>query len=351
MQTLTLLKSQDLLWATCSLAGAILIAMMLHSLAFSLLARMAHSQMHRIVIQTLRAPARWIITFAALVLAVPIMPLPWTVLGPLKHTVVLALIACCAWLALELTNLLEASIAQRYRRKMEESLAARSVRTQILVIQRIVILLIAVLGVAAMLLTFPSIWHIGAGLFASAGLAGIAIGAAARPTLSNLLAGVQIAFSDLIHVDDVVIVEGEWGRIDEIRTTCVLLRLGDERRMIVPLGYFMDHSFQDWTRTASDLLGMVFLYVDYSVPLDDLRDELQRVLKASTLWNGRVCNLQVTNTSERVMELRVTVSASDAGKCWDLRCLLREKLIAFLNRYHPDCLPKVRSEAPVSALV
>ncbi len=200
------------------------------------------------------------------------------------------------------------------------------------------------LAVAAMLMTFEGIEQLGKGLLASAGIAGVVIGFAAQRTLGTFVAGMQIAFTQPIRVDDVVIVEGEWGRIEEITLTYVVVKIWDLRRLILPINYFIEKPFQNWTRVSADILGTVFLYVDYTVPLEAIRQELTRLLKDHKLWDGKVNVVQVTNATERTVEVRLLVSAKDAGSAWDLRCDLREKMIDFLQREYPDALPRIRAE-------
>jgi small-conductance mechanosensitive channel len=218
------------------------------------------------------------------------------------------------------------------------------VRTQVQVLRRITVALILIIALALMLMTFPNIRNVGASLFASAGVAGLIAGLAARPALSNLIAGLQLALTEPIRLEDQVIVEGEFGFVEEIGTTYVVVRTWDQRRLIVPLSYFIERPFQNWTRTASGLLGTVFLYTDYTVPVEEVRQELQRVLAASDLWDGKTGILQVTNLTDRSMELRVLLAAADPGHLWDLRCHVREKLTQFLQARYPQCLPRMRAE-------
>jgi small-conductance mechanosensitive channel len=195
-----------------------------------------------------------------------------------------------------------------------------------------------------MLMTFPEIRELGGSVLASAGLAGLVGGIAMRPTISNLIAGLQIAVTQPIRIEDVVIVEGDWGWIEEILTTYVVVRTWDLRRLIVPLSYFIDHVFQNWTRRTADLLAYVYIYCDYSVPVEELRTEFRRLVESSPLWNQQVCVLQVTDASERTMQVRALTSASDSSKAWDLRCYVRENLIRFLQQKYPESLPKTRAE-------
>jgi small-conductance mechanosensitive channel len=191
---------------------------------------------------------------------------------------------------------------------------------------------------------FEQVRGLGTSVLASAGVLGIVIGFAAQRTIANLFAGFQLALTQPIRIDDVVIVEGEWGRIEEITLTYVVVRIWDLRRLILPLSYFIERPFQNWTRREADILGTVFLYADYTIPVDALREELKRIAAQSPNWDGKVCGLQVTDATEQTIELRSLVSACDASKAWDLRCEVREKLIAFVQKNYPASLPKVRAE-------
>lgn len=193
------------------------------------------------------------------------------------------------------------------------------------------------------MLTFENVRRLGAGLLTSAGIAGIIIGFAAQRSLANLLAGFQIAFTQPIRIDDVLIVENEWGKVEEITLTYVVVRIWDQRRLVLPIHYFIETPFQNWTRTTSELIGTVFIYTDYTLPLEPLREELNRILESSPLWDKRVSVLQVTNATERTMELRALVSARNAPDAWDLRCYVREKMIEFVKANYPECLPKTRA--------
>jgi len=202
---------------------------------------------------------------------------------------------------------------------------------------------VGLIALAAALMSFPSVRQLGVSLFASAGVAGIVLGIAARPTLGNMIAGMQIAMSQPIRIDDVVVVENEFGRVEEITMTHVTLKLWDERRMIVPLTWFIENPFTNWTRTGASILATVYLYADYRVDVDAVRAELSRIVAATDLWDRRVAALQVTDATERSVQLRALVSASNSGIAWDLRCLVREQLIGFLRR-HAETLPRIRAE-------
>ena len=221
--------------------------------------------------------------------------------------------------------------------------------TQFKIIERILITIVVIIALAAALMTFESIRKIGVSLFASAGVAGIILGFAAQSLIGNVLAGFQLALAQPIRLDDVVIVEGEWGWIEEINITYVVIRIWDKRRLIVPTKYFIEKPFQNWTRTSAEILGTVFIYTDYTVPVGAIREELTRILKDDPLWDGKVNNLQVTNATDKAIEIRALMSASDSPKAWDLRVGVREKLIEFLQNNYPESLPRVRIEVPADS--
>lgn len=232
----------------------------------------------------------------------------------------------------------------------KDNLSERKARTQIDFLQNLSTVIIILVASSIALMTFSRVRELGTSILASAGIAGIIIGLAAQKSIANLLAGLQIAFTQPIRIDDVVIVEKEWGRVEEITLTYVVIRIWDLRRLIVPISDFIEKSFQNWTRVNSDILGTVFIYCDYSVPIDTLRVELKRILKTDgrDYWDGKVNLIQVTKASERGIELRVLISSADAGNSWDLCCIVREKLLAYIQTYHPGCLPKLRVEGEIS---
>jgi small-conductance mechanosensitive channel len=237
---------------------------------------------------------------------------------------------------------LEDYVISRFEVDVKDNLRARKIYTQLKVLKRIVIILVGIIAMSTMLMTFPKVRQLGTTMLASAGIIGIVVGMAAQRTIGTFIAGLQIAFTQPIRVDDVVIVENEWGRIEEIALTYVVVKIWDLRRLIVPITYFIEKPFQNWTRVAADILGTVFIYVDYTVPIDEIREELGRILEQSQLWDSKVCVLQVTNASERTVELRALMSAADASSAWSLRCEVREKLIEFIRDKYPQSLPRLR---------
>jgi small-conductance mechanosensitive channel len=261
----------------------------------------------------------------------------------IQNGVSLALIGTIGFILVQLVNAIAQLVLTRYSLDVADNRVARGVYTQVTVLKKIVIGIIAVFAIASMLMVFQPVRQLGTALIASAGVAGIVIGFAAQKSLGTLLAGFQIAVTQPIRIDDVVIVEGEWGRIEEITLTYVVVAIWDLRRLVVPITYFIEKPFQNWTRTSADILGSVFLQVDYGVPVDAVRQELTRILEASPHWDRKVNVLQVTDAKERTLELRALASSSDASKSWDLRCEVREKLVAFVQKNYPGSLPRLRT--------
>ena len=265
-----------------------------------------------------------------------------------RRITTLLIIGCITWVALRLLRGVEHAVRLKNPVDVTDNLRARQIQTQSRVLLRTLSFFILLVGAAGMLMTFPAARQYGASLLASAGLAGLAVGFAARPVRANLIAGIQIAVTQPIRLDDVVIVENEWGRIEEITGTYVVVRIWDDRRLVVPLQYFIERPFQNWTRRNSSIIGSVFFWVDYSLPLEPLREELRRLCQElPELWDGRVIVLQVTDASEKSLQLRVLVSSQDSSRNWDLRCHLRESLIGFIQRQYPQCLPQLRADLSV----
>jgi small-conductance mechanosensitive channel len=288
-------------------------------------------------------PLQWTVVLFVIRLTIPTI-LQEKRLDFANHYLGLLLIALISWLLIKLVYVLEDYVVGRFSIDVKDNLKARKIQTQFRVLKRIVVVVVCMVALATMLMTFPKIHQLGTTILASAGIIGIVVGMAAQRTIGTFIAGLQIAFTQPIRVDDVVIVENEWGRIEEITLTYVVVRIWDLRRLIVPITYFIEKPFQNWTRVTADILGSVFIYVDHTVPIDALRQELQNILNQSELWDKKVCVLQVTNTSERTIELRALVSAADASTAWSLRCEVREKLVNFIRENFPQALPKLRTE-------
>jgi small-conductance mechanosensitive channel len=333
-------------WGTIFL-GSVILALVLHYVIFRVagsIARKTGSIVDNALVSHLRSPVRVLLPLLAILVALPEVPIRHDVVGYIQKFFNLCLVASFAWGVIALAGAMREVVSAKYRVDVPDNLAAREMATRINMLHRIIVILVAGFAVSAMLMSFPSLRHLGTSLLASAGVAGIVIGLAARPALSNLIAGVQLAFTQPIRIDDVVIVEGEWGWIEEIRTTYVVVRIWDLRRLVLPLSYFIEKPFQNWTRVTADLLGTVFLYADYTVPVEVVRQELKRILDSTDMWDGKVWGLQVTDATDRTMQMRALMSAANSGTAWDLRCFVREKLIAFLQTRYPESLPKARAE-------
>ncbi|MDE0559428.1 mechanosensitive ion channel [Algoriphagus sp. NF] len=267
----------------------------------------------------------------------------WTGLfSVLPHINTILIILGFTWCLLVLTGILKRVFLKQFDISQENNLRARKVYTQLNILQKIVNFIIIILGIGLILVSFEPIRKIGVGLFASAGVAGIIIGFSAQKAIGTLVAGIQIAFAQPFRLDDAVVVEGEWGWIEEINLTYVVVRIWDQRRLVLPTTYFLEKPFQNWTRTSADIIGSVFLYTDYSVPFDALREELDRILENTPLWDKKVKVLQVTDAKERTVESRILVSAKNSPTAWDLRVHVREKMIEFLQKNYPAALPRTR---------
>lgn len=299
---------------------------------------------YELQIRLLRGPLRLLLPAIFVVVALEWIEFEGSLHSTLAHMLQLWIIAALAWLAHRLIVMVGEMLREEFPVDVQDNLQARRVQTQFRVIERILSILITVIAIAAALMTFESVRQFGVSLLASAGVLGIVLGFAAQETLGTLMAGIQIAISQPIRLDDVVIVEGTYGRVQEITLTYVVIDTWNERNLIVPIKYFLDNPFENWTYTESRILGTVYLYTDYSVPVQDLRTELERVLENSEWWDGRVWNLQVSNSTDRALELRALMSAIDSSSAWNLRVHVRERLVQYLQEHYPDSLPKVRLE-------
>ncbi|WP_407354549.1 mechanosensitive ion channel family protein [Luteimonas sp. R10] len=296
------------------------------------------------VAQVVAVPAAVALPLLFLSIAVTATPLPDTWSSRIQHWLGIGGLLCLTWLAVRAVGAIERRILREHPVDIEDNLSARRVQTQTAVISRVIQGAILLVGVALALMTFPAIRQIGATLLASAGIIGLVAGIAARPVFGNLIAGLQIALTQPIRLDDVVIVDGEWGRIEQITSAYVVVRVWDERRLVVPLTWFIENPFQNWTRTTAQLLGTAFLWLDYRTPLDAVRAELQRICEDDSRWDGRVCVVQVTETDQTTMQVRLLVSARNSGDLFDLRCAARERMIRFLAEHYPESLPRLRAE-------
>jgi len=259
-----------------------------------------------------------------------------------KRSSTLLFIFSFTWLLIRIIKLIKRLVINNYDVHSADNLKARKVYTQFTILERIFIFIITIMALGIALMSFEEIREIGISIFASAGVAGIIIGFSAQKMIGAILAGIQIAIAQPIKIDDVVVVEGEWGRVEQITLTYVVVAIWDKRRLILPTTYFIEKPFQNWTKTTADILGTVFLYTDYKVPFEKLREELKRILESTDLWDGKAQNIQVTNATGTHVEIRALMSAKDSPSAWDLRVLVREKLITYLQENYPESLPHTR---------
>jgi small-conductance mechanosensitive channel len=289
-----------------------------------------------------QAPAGFAIPLLAALIALPVLRFPPHVDAALVKLTAVATVIAVAWAIIASIGLYSDLVKRRYKLDVEDNLRARQVETRIDILGRTAVTIVIIVSFALAAMAFPSVRALGTTLLASAGVAGIVLGIAARPLFENIIAGVQLALAQPIRIDDVVIVEGEFGHVEQIASTFVVVRIWDNRRMVLPLTYFIEKPFQNWTRTGAALLGTVFLYVDYTLPIDELRRQLPKALEGDKKWDGAVQGVQVTDATASVVEIRVLVSARNAAELFDLRCNVREKLIAWLQAAYPGSLPTSR---------
>jgi len=340
-------SNEPYIQAVVLLFGAVVLGYIAYLIVFGIMKRWNErtgSDLGKLFYRHWRSPLRVLFPLLLVIFASPSVGIRESVMEPLRHLFNLLFIGAVAWFLASSVYVLRDSILTQYDVSARDNLKARAIHTQINVLVKILLVVIAVFAASSMLMTFERVRQVGVSILASAGVIGIIVGFAAQKSIATLFAGIQIAVTQPIRIDDVVIVEGEWGRIEEVTLTYVVVRIWDLRRLVLPITYFLDKPFQNWTRVSADLLGTVFIYADYTVPVQAVREELERIVKASPKWDGKVCGLQVTNSTDRTVELRALMSANDASLAWDLRCEVREKLLAFLQTNHPGSLPRIRAD-------
>jgi small-conductance mechanosensitive channel len=326
---------------------AALAALTLHTTARAVLRRMtAHTVIPQAMLELTQKRARIAAPLLAMQLVWGAAPDAMAHIATVRHFNGLLLIAALTALAMGAIKGLAEGLIRRHPVDIEDNLRARRVATQTRVLARTAMVLVLIGGASMALMTFPGARQVGASLLASAGVLGIIGGLAAKPVFSNLIAGLQLAVAQPIRIDDALIVKGEFGHVEEITGTYVVMKLWDERRMIVPLQWFIENPFENWTRTNSQILGSLFLWVDYATPIEPLRAEARRLVETLPEWDRRVFSVQVTDSTDKAVQVRVLVSAQNSGKSFDLRCKLREGLLAFVARNYPECLPRLRTEQP-----
>ncbi|MBD2722664.1 mechanosensitive ion channel family protein [Hymenobacter armeniacus] len=329
------------------LLGGFASGLVAHYLLFAVLqafARREDSAVARSLARHLRRPSAWFFPILAVSLVLPLAMLPPRPHEVLRRIVEMSLTLAFAWGLIKTLDVLQDLVQRRYQLSSADNLRVRKLFTQLQFLKKLAASLVLFVAVGLVLMSFETVRRLGTGLLTSAGIASVIVGFAAQRSISNLLAGFQIAFTQPIRIDDVLVVEGEWGRVEEITFTYVVLSIWDERRLVLPLNYFIEKPFQNWTRNSAQILGTVFLQADYTVPVEAVRAELRRIVEGSPHWDSRVCVLHVTDAKERTLELRCLVSAANAGAVWELRCAVREQLVAFLQREYPGSLPRTRAE-------
>jgi small-conductance mechanosensitive channel len=350
MQSLLTAVRDFLHWAPSDLVGVIvlglaaLIALLVH-LVLSRLVRRILGERHPYLASILAgtaAPTRVAFLVLALFIALPIAPFDDNTRGAIATALLVAAILLLGWIAITATHIAADLYLHRFRVDTADNFLARKHVTQIRVLRRVADTILVIITVGAALMTFESVRQYGVSLFASAGVAGLVVGLAARPVLGNLIAGIQLAVTQPIRIDDAVLVEGESGRVEEITATYVVLRLWDLRRMVVPLTYFIEKPFQNWSRDSTRLTGAVFIHLDYTAPVERLREKAIEIAKASPLWDGDLVKVHVTDATASTMVVRIIATARTSGEAFDLRCEIREKLIDFLQRDLPGSLPLQR---------
>jgi small-conductance mechanosensitive channel len=331
-------SSQALAWSAGVLAAAILLGLAAHLALFWVLVRVADrtgSEVGKGLIESCRKAGRLILPLLIVSFVLPALDLTPQAFRILRHALGLALIGGVAWLVIRLIYGLTDLVVAREPADVTDTLRARRILTRTRILRRVVVAIVAIVAVALMLLTFESVRAVGASILASAGLAGLVVGMAARPVISNLLAGIQIAITEPIRLDDIVFVDGEYGQIEEITLTYAIIRTWDLRRLMVPISYFVERSFQNWTRVSADLLASATIEVEYGVPLDALREELLRILQDSEYWDRRTWGVQATEAAGGKLKVRVMMSVPDHQTAWELRSEVLEKLTAFLQQNQP----------------
>jgi small-conductance mechanosensitive channel len=328
------------------LATAICLALVVHHFAFRFLSHLVSGRdlFWRSLVSRSRRPMRLAIMIVALGPASTVAPLSHGQARALGHVLLICFIALSAWVARTALHIWTTVYLRRFKLDAEDNLLARKHVTQTRILSWVANAVIVTVAVSAALMTFEGVRQYGVSLLASAGAAGLVVGLALQPMLKNLFAGIQLAVTQPIRLDDAVLVEGEWGNVEEITATYVVIRIWDLRRLILPLSYFMEHPFQNWTRESASLIGTVTIYLDYAVSIDALRAKVEEIAAASPLWDGKVVNVQVTDFKRDVMEVRILVSASNSARAFDLRCEVREKLAAFLMAEYPHAVPRKRTD-------
>jgi small-conductance mechanosensitive channel len=329
-----------------TIVGSIIAGILMYYLGMFIIKKVASktkTELDNVVVMHLKSPLKLFFPVMIFYLVIPLSAFNVQFLSISLEVLGILFIISFAWILLKITSIVEDRVKYKFNVNVKDNLSARKIQTQMHVLKRIIVIIIVIVSTAVILMRFEEVQQWGATILASAGIVGLIIGFAAQKTLSTLVAGFQIAFTQPIRIDDVIIAENEWGRIEEITLTYVVMRIWDQRRLIIPINYFIEKPFQNWTRSTAELLGTVYLYCDYTIPLENVRVKLREICEASPRWDKKVCMLQITDSKETTLELRILVSAADSSSAWDLRCEVREKLITYIQENFEQHLPKVRA--------
>jgi small-conductance mechanosensitive channel len=329
-----------------TIVGSIIAGILMYYLGMFIIKKVASktkTELDNVVVMHLKSPLKLFFPVMIFYLVIPLSAFNVQFLSISLEVLGILFIISFAWILLKITSIVEDRVKHKFNVNVKDNLSARKIQTQMHVLKRIIVIIIVIVSTAVILMRFEEVQQWGATILASAGIVGLIIGFAAQKTLSTLVAGFQIAFTQPIRIDDVIIAENEWGRIEEITLTYVVMRIWDQRRLIIPINYFIEKPFQNWTRSTAELLGTVYLYCDYTIPLENVRVKLREICEASPRWDKKVCMLQITDSKETTLELRILVSAADSSSAWDLRCEVREKLITYIQENFEQHLPKVRA--------
>ncbi|MBL7737178.1 MAG: mechanosensitive ion channel [Chitinophagaceae bacterium] len=334
----------NLLWVAVAILFGLFIKWALSRIALRYIRKETGFTLGQSIIKRLSKTISFLLPLLVLNFSLPALSLSEKQYLFLNKTLGIFLIISFSGVLIACIKVAEDYVGHKYNLKKSNNIKERKIRTQLHFLRNLLISIIVIVTICAILLSFESMRRIGAGLLTGVGVGGIIVGFAAQKSLGNLLAGLQIAFTQPIRIDDVLVVEGEWGRVEEITLTYVVVGIWDQRRLILPINYFIETPFQNWTRNSAEILGASFIYLDYTAPLDDIRAEFMRLVNQSELWDKRVAVMQVTNVTHQTLEIRALISAENSGKAFELRCFLREKLISYVQKHHPYCLPRTRAE-------
>lgn len=332
--------------STWMVAGvSLFLSLFAHWVVFAvldLLSKRTKNVWDNLLVTRLRGPARLAFLIFGLQFARPVLGLQGTSKILIEHLMSILAIATTAWFIARFVRIAGDLIMDKHHTNSSDNLHYRKMQTQVAILRNVVITIIVITATSMILITFDGVRQIGISILASAGIAGVILGFAAQKTISNLFAGIQLAITQPIRIDDVVIVENEWGWIEEITLTYVVVKIWDLRRLILPISYFLEHPIQNWTRSKSEIIGSVILHCDPRTDIEKIRCEAKRLASLTTLWDGKVCGVQVTESRLDSIEVRILVSASDSSKCWDLRCIIREQLLAFIRDHLEEATPNRR---------